>query len=279
LRQFWTFISIVIGLFGCSEPNVNKDNIIVLGHAGAGFPSINNHYPINSMESIQQALFVQGADGVEVDIQLTADAQFVLYHDNRLESGANDTGYISNKTWSELKLLSRRDSKTALHPAIGFSRLEDLLLFVDDLNLDIVLSLNLQNQYEIEDQDAYNLQIVKVLEEQFASFGGLRKVIVETRDHDCIVALKDLPNTWDINLYFIGELSEANLNRTGPFVTGFVTNYLDETKESVQRAKLLGYHIALYGVKIRQDISPAISLEPDYIQTDNVPLTLSTLGR
>lgn len=279
MRQFWTFISIVVVLFGCSTPNIDKDSLKVLGHAGAGFPSINNHFPINSMESIQQALFVHGADGVEVDIQMTADSQFVLYHDQRLESGANDTGFISNWLWSDLKELKRRDSKTSLHPAIGLWRLEDLLNFVDSLHLDIWLSLNIQNQYEVLDQEAYNLRVLHVLEEQFSTFSGLTKMIVESPDHDCIVALKDLPDTYGVHLFYTGQLTESNLTRTGPFVTGFVTNYLNETETTVRNAKDLGFQIALYGVKIRQDIPPAIKMQPDFIQTDNVPLTLSILNR
>lgn len=279
MRKHWFVISIIITLAGCNEPSIQKDHIVVLGHAGAGFPSINNHYPINSRESIEQALFGHSADGVEVDIQMTADSQFVLYHDTRLESGANDTGCISNKTWAELESLTRRDSKTALHSDIGLWRLVDLLHLVDSMKLDIVLSLNLQNQYEVADQNRYNLKVKTALEQQFATFINLKKIIVETRDHDCIVALKDIPDTYGVHLFFTGDLTETNLNRTGPYVTGFVTNYLNETKESVQNAKYLGYQIALYGVKIRQDIGPAINMEPDYIQTDNVPLTLSILGR
>ncbi|MFT7591951.1 MAG: glycerophosphoryl diester phosphodiesterase [bacterium] len=278
MRKLWVVISLV-GLFGCSTPDYQSSDIIVLGHAGAGFPSINNHYPINSEESITQALFVHGADGVEVDIQLSTDSQFVLFHDTRLESGANDTGFISDKNWESLKSLTRRDSRTALHDDVVMWRLEDLLNLIDSLGLDIYLSLNIQNQYEVTDQSAYNALLVRQLGNLFAHYTGVTKTIVETRDHDCIVALKDLPQQWGIQLFFTGSLSQLNIERNASYVDGFVTNYLDETESSIQNIRVLGKKVALYGVKIRQDIAPALKFKPDYIQTDNIPLTLSYLDR
>jgi hypothetical protein len=77
----------------------------------------------------------------------------------------------------------------------------------------------------------------------------------------------------------MGSLSQLNIERNASYVDGFVTNYLDETESSIQNIRVLGKKVALYGVKIRQDIAPALKFKPDYIQTDNIPLTLSYLDR
>src|SRR6187455_1958541 len=85
---------------GCSnddlDPTVKNNSIIIIGHAGSGFNYLFmpfNPYPTNSFKSLKNAL-ADGADGVEVDVQMTADLQLVLYHDNTLESETDLNGYV-----------------------------------------------------------------------------------------------------------------------------------------------------------------------------------------
>jgi len=63
---------------------------------------ISNSYPINSFESITYALAI-GADGAEIDIQLTSDNVLVAYHDQFLESSTNKFGSIRTLNWTEVK--------------------------------------------------------------------------------------------------------------------------------------------------------------------------------
>ena len=61
---------------------------LVLGHAGAGFFTPLNPFnplPPSSLAGVRHAL-AQGADGVEVDVQLSQDSVLVLYHDPGLTS-------------------------------------------------------------------------------------------------------------------------------------------------------------------------------------------------
>jgi len=55
-------------------------NILSIGHRGA-----KGHYIDNSVKSILTAKLL-GSDLIEVDVQLTKDNIFVLYHDNKLQS-------------------------------------------------------------------------------------------------------------------------------------------------------------------------------------------------
>ena len=59
---------------------------LVIGHAGSGFLTPLNPFnplPPSSRASIRQAL-ARGADGVEVDVQLSQDSVLLLYHDEKL---------------------------------------------------------------------------------------------------------------------------------------------------------------------------------------------------
>lgn len=58
----------------------------------------------NTLPSISAA-FGLGADVVEVDVKLTKDRQFVLFHDNALECRTDGIGWVSEHTLAELKTL------------------------------------------------------------------------------------------------------------------------------------------------------------------------------
>ena len=58
----------------------------------------------NTLPSIAAA-FDLGADVVEVDVKLTKDHLFVLFHDNALECRTDGTGWVGGHTLAELKIL------------------------------------------------------------------------------------------------------------------------------------------------------------------------------
>lgn len=84
--------------------NLNSGRIQVIGHGGSGQCSLIPFQPLpsNSERSIRKAL-AQGVDGLELDVQVTADSVLVLYHDHKLESQTTGSGCISDYTWEELK--------------------------------------------------------------------------------------------------------------------------------------------------------------------------------
>lgn len=75
----------------------------IIGHAGNGLNNSSSIYHPNSLESIELALGMPGVSGVEVDLQLSADKEFWLLHDDRLESETTGTGCVSESTYETLK--------------------------------------------------------------------------------------------------------------------------------------------------------------------------------
>jgi glycerophosphoryl diester phosphodiesterase len=92
------------GCAGKSQSLEGDHKPLNIGHAGMGFSSLVNPFnplPENSMASLQKAMEL-GADGVEVDVQLTADSVLVLYHDKRLDSKTATKGCISELKSTEV---------------------------------------------------------------------------------------------------------------------------------------------------------------------------------
>jgi glycerophosphoryl diester phosphodiesterase len=86
----------VLAIFTACKKNQNYENVALISHGGMGLENPNSFYHDNSIESIEMALSMNECDGVEVDLQLSADGNLWLYHDVNLESNTNKEGCIYN---------------------------------------------------------------------------------------------------------------------------------------------------------------------------------------
>src|SRR3954454_8862381 len=69
----------------------------ILGHRGAVHPTA----PENTLAAVERALR-QGADGVEVDVRVTADGVPVCHHDPSMERTADDRRLVAMTPYAEL---------------------------------------------------------------------------------------------------------------------------------------------------------------------------------
>jgi glycerophosphoryl diester phosphodiesterase len=75
------------------------DHILNLGHRGASYDA-----PENTLPAFRLAAEM-GADGVELDVQLSQDGEVVIIHDFHLDKTTTGTGLVKAKTLAELKRL------------------------------------------------------------------------------------------------------------------------------------------------------------------------------
>ncbi len=76
---------------------------LVIAHRGARRLAVEN-----TLESLRIALDL-GADGVEFDVQLTADGELVLFHDDDLQRLANRPDAVTALAWRDLRAMSLGD--------------------------------------------------------------------------------------------------------------------------------------------------------------------------
>lgn len=69
---------------------------LVWAHRGASA-----YAPENTMEAFRLA-YEQGADGIELDVQLTKDGEMVVLHDERIDRTSNGSGFVRDYTLKEL---------------------------------------------------------------------------------------------------------------------------------------------------------------------------------
>ena len=81
----------------------NKNTVqrrpLVWAHRGAS-----GYAPENTLPAFQKA-YQMGADGIELDVQMTKDGELVVCHDETIGRTSNGSGWIKDKTLAELKAL------------------------------------------------------------------------------------------------------------------------------------------------------------------------------
>ncbi|MBL7950902.1 MAG: hypothetical protein JNM62_04225 [Flavobacteriales bacterium] len=82
---------------GCAAPDTT--GIKMVGHGGLGHGGA---YPMNSAASVMGALAL-GLDGVELDVQMTADGVLVAYHDLEMSGTGPCTGPVHAHDWPEIE--------------------------------------------------------------------------------------------------------------------------------------------------------------------------------
>ena len=101
----------LLNLAACTATKpVANPGLVVLGHAGSGFftpISPFNFRPPSSWRGIRRAL-LRGADGVEIDLQMSQDSVVMLYHDPQLANSSTGTGCVSEHPAAELTQLRYR---------------------------------------------------------------------------------------------------------------------------------------------------------------------------
>jgi glycerophosphoryl diester phosphodiesterase len=81
-----------------------------LGHRGTGPTREGNPYPENSVPSFLAAMD-EGANGVELDAEITADGRIIVMHDDTLDRTTDCTGCVSEMTFDQVRACSLLDGE------------------------------------------------------------------------------------------------------------------------------------------------------------------------
>ncbi|RBW70637.1 glycerophosphodiester phosphodiesterase [Bacillus taeanensis] len=132
---------------------------LIFAHRGAS-----RRCPENTMIAFKTAHKL-GAHGIELDVQLSKDGIPVVIHDHYLKRTTNGTGYIKDKTFSELKKLDagswfsktyKNETIPSLEELCEWSNSTDLLLNIELKNQDITYEgleekvITLIHRYQLE---------------------------------------------------------------------------------------------------------------------------------
>lgn len=115
---------------------LNQNKFLIFGHRGA--PA---YAPENTIVSIKKAIEL-GADGLELDVQETADGKLVIHHDLSLERLGVQKN-VHDLTFAEIRKLNaslKWESEFGFHPIPALEEIAELLE-----DNDIVLNLEIKS--------------------------------------------------------------------------------------------------------------------------------------
>jgi glycerophosphoryl diester phosphodiesterase len=110
-------------------------NTQIWAHRGAS-----GHAPENTRTAFRIAAEM-GADGVELDVQLTKDGRLVVIHDERIDRVSDGSGYVKDYTLAELKAFNFNKKGITMPLFMEIPTLEEALETLKDAKLVVNIEL------------------------------------------------------------------------------------------------------------------------------------------
>ncbi len=275
-----SLLFIITLIAGCEKidvgsiKNLNGGQISVVGHGGAGLQSAYNELPENSFSSVKRAIEIYGADGVELDIQMSLDSQLVAYHDNRLETSTNGYGYVHEFNLKELEQVNfNNEFYASLFLNEKITSLEKILRYFSERRIKPELHIDLRawlyNSDTYTENEFIALYTKKVVDlitkynyQAYTFIGSSSKLALEEL-YKLDSSIRLFYETENVR----GEVTFIKDN----FIYGIVAYNDRISKSEIEYAHKNLIRVALFNVKSQQSIVKAVEKYPDYIITDNIP--------
>ena len=114
-------------------PLYSTGKLVKVGHRGV--PSLAHE---NTLDSFRKAIDT-GMDGIELDVQFSADKKLVVYHNWSIETQSGKSELIENLTYSEIHKISLNGNKQNEMPLFT-----DVL---DILNKNIIINIEIKSAH------------------------------------------------------------------------------------------------------------------------------------
>ena len=261
--------------------------LVVLGHAGSGFftpISPFNFRPPSSWLGIQHALKL-GADGVEIDLQLSRDSVVILYHDQQLASSSTGQGCVSQHTAAELTQLRYHGG----WPYDWFQKeqpitFDTLLARLSRCPSFPFLHLDLHEDSQCLPPEQQRGQSAALLRQIARSLARYRvppgKMLLITQEETTIsLARTALPRV-RVGLEIASDEFAKGLHLARAQRVHTVVLDADRvTADQAAQAHAAGLAVVVFGGRSGKDIKRVLATQPDEIEVDNTKRLLILQGR
>jgi glycerophosphoryl diester phosphodiesterase len=262
--RIYVFVLFSAWLFSACSKRGDAAHVKVIGHAGLGLENVNSLYAENSQEAMDLASSIDGCEGVEIDLQLSADGELWMYHDAFLDERTNAKGCISEKNANDLQAVSY----SSFHSE-KLVRLRDFQLPPNSSDLYYFLDLKHLNHCSKQAVDA---QLVELeLEKFYARLGDNSKVFVissklswmlsmDISKHQFLYEVEDVAVFWDnLSLLDFSGISIRNSKISA---------------EELAKIQAASKKVAIFDIRAPKPIREALRKKPDFLITDDIRSSL-----
>ncbi|WP_147804948.1 glycerophosphodiester phosphodiesterase family protein [Alkalicoccus halolimnae] len=139
-------------------------------------------YPENTMLAFRKAVEA-GAEGIELDIQLTQDRELAVIHDSTLDRTTDGSGLVREKTLKELNRYSAGSLVNPLYREEKVPSLEEVLRWAQKKEL----TLNIELKHDPEDREIIAEELLRLLQ----VLPQKNSTIVSSFDHEALAYIKE----------------------------------------------------------------------------------------
>jgi glycerophosphoryl diester phosphodiesterase len=239
---------------------------LVLAHRGWSA-----QYPENTLRAFRKAL-TAGADGLEFDVQLTADGTIVVIHDASVERTTDGLGLVADLMDETI----RQFNAASNWPAAPFEAIPNL----SDV-LDTAYALHPRGLYNIEiktytsDWKELVDEVVKLTETHPLK----QSLLFSSFHHEAAAYLKQQAPTATIGLLFEDDCPDAWQRALDVSAYSVHMDYQFVTPEFVQTCHSHGVQVAVWTVDEPADIARIARTGVDIVLSNRVDTALTMLRR
>ncbi|MGE6629379.1 glycerophosphodiester phosphodiesterase [Bacillus sp. NPDC077027] len=219
-------------------------------------------YPENTMIAFEKAI-TSGADGVELDVQLTKDGKLAVIHDEKLNRTTNLKGFVKDFTYKELKQADASHAFYEKTGAVAIPLLEDVL---ELLKAKTSLIINIELKNSILRYKGIEEKVIQQIED----FQIEERVLVSSFHHGSLAYFHTLKPEIELSVLTMDVLhkpetyiSMVPAKGYHPYIKG-----AGVTKELVSTLHQNNQVIRPFTVNSEKQIKDMLSLNVDGIFTD-----------
>jgi glycerophosphoryl diester phosphodiesterase len=249
-------------IFGYVETQPeNRPDATIRGIGHRGYATV---APENTIPSLV-ACVRNNTFNLEGDIQWTSDNVPVLFHDSSVNRTTNGTGTVNSFTLAQLKALDAGSWFDAEFADTRVPTLAEALSFAKTHNC----------FFYLEAKDTITTAQAQIIYDEIRAAGMIDHVEV---DSFSTASLLELAATGpDLNLgYIIGSVTTTNIDfvvnnlKNGTRGVSIVCSQGGLTTQNVRDVRLAGIYIVIWTITDDDELSTAISLNPDGIMTSGL---------
>lgn len=234
----------------------------IYAHRGASA-----HAPENTMAAFKLAI-EQGADGIELDIQMSADGQLVVIHDEKLNRTTNGKGLVAAHTYEQLKQFN---AAASFKKGIQFEHIP-LLTQVLELLAPTKLELNIELKNGVIPYTGMEEAAIHLVRQ----YGMEDRVTFSSFNHYSVVKLAKLAPDIETAILYVAGIYEP-WNYALPLgIRALHPFYYGAMPEIVHGAQQAGMKVRPYTVDKIDDLKRMIAIGVDAVIT-NHPLRMRKL--
>lgn len=226
--------------------------------------------PENTMAAFAAAVAL-GVDGLELDVQLTADEEVVVIHDETVDRTTDGSGWVKDHTLAAL----RRLDASAGRPGFAGERIPTLREVFD-----LVAPTGVELNIELKNSVVPYFGLPDKVSQMIAEYGLESRVIVSSFNHCTLAWLRQGGSMVRTGLLFQDVLYEPWVYAAQLWVTALHPNYryIDYVFNLVDEAHLALLEVNAWTVNDEHDIDRMIARGVDGIITDCPELALARRG-